>query len=170
MLLTSAGVISAIAIINAVYPAITRSTGALSSASSTVDARIRTNISIIHAVGELNASSTPVWVDTNSNSLFDFFVWVKNVGDSRIATVSETDIFFGQAGDISRIPFDDTGSVYPSWNFTIEGNTEWSIGTTVKMTVSFDDGCPSACTKPAGSYFVKVITPNGVTSQHYFGT
>ena len=79
-------------------------------------------------------------------------------------------IFFGQAGDISRIPFDDTGSVYPSWDFTIEDDTEWSIGTTVKVTVSFDDGCPSACTKPAGSYFVKVITPNGVTSQHYFGT
>lgn len=170
MLLTIAGVISAIAIINAVYPAITRSTGALSAASDTVDQRIRTNINIIHALGEHNASTTPQWVDTNNNSLFDFFVWVKNVGDSRISTIDETDLFFGQAGDITRIPYDAAGSAYPSWSYTIEGDTEWSIGTTVKVTVSFDDGCPSACTKSTGSYFVKVITPNGISSERYFGT
>jgi archaeal flagellar protein FlaG len=170
MLLTIAGVISAIAIINAVYPAVTRSTGALSSASDTVDERIRTNINVIHALGEHNASTTPQWVDTNSNSLFDFFVWVKNVGDSRISTVGETDVFFGQAGGITRIPYDDAGSSYPSWSYTIEDDTEWSIGTTVKVTVSFDDGCPGSCTQPTGSYYVKVITPNGVSSERYFGS
>ena len=167
MLLTIAGVISAIAIINAVYPAITRSTGALSSASSTVDERIRTNVETIHAVGELNASSTPEWVDTNSNSLFDFFVWVKNVGDVRISSVIETDVFMGQVGDVERVPHENDASGYPRWSYVIENDTEWAIGSTVKLTISFDDGCP-ACIKPTGTYFIKVITPNGVATEHYF--
>ena len=168
MLLTIAGVISAIAIINAVFPAVTRSSGALASASGTVDERIKTNVKVVHAIGELNASSTPEWVDTNSNALFDFFVWVKNVGDSRIGSVTESDVFLGQPGGIARIPYG--GVVYPNWSYSIEDDTEWAVGTTVKIVVSFDDGCPASCTQPAGTYFVKVITPNGVSTEHYFGT
>ncbi len=169
MLLTIAGVISAIAIINAVYPAITRSTGALASASSTVDEKIRTNVAVVHAIGELNAAPTPVWVDTNSNSLFDFFVWVKNVGDARIPAVKESDVFLGQVGAIEHVPYvDDAAGAYPQWSYAIENDTEWSIGSTLKVTIAFNDGCPASCLKPAGTYFVKLVTPNGVASEHYF--
>ena len=96
MLLTIAGVISAIAIMNAILPAVSRSTNAVTTASNTVDERIKTDISVIHAVGELTATSSPGWVDTNSNSRFDFFVWVKNVGDRTVDLINETDVFFGQ--------------------------------------------------------------------------
>ncbi len=168
MLLTIAGVISAIAIINAVYPAITRSTGALASASSTVDEKIRTNVQVIHAVGELNASSTPAWVDTNSNQLFDFFVWVKNIGDARIPSVVETDVFLGQEGSIERVPYTDDATGYPRWSYIVENDTEWAIGSTLKLSISFDDGCPSSCFKASGTYYVKVITPNGVATEHFF--
>ncbi len=167
MLLTIAGVISAIAIMNAVYPAVTRSTGAVASASDAVDERIKTDISVIHAVGELNASSTPTWVDTNSNGYFDFFVWVKNVGNITVDLVAETDVFLGQPGDIERVPHETDTAGYPRWSYTIENGTEWGVTGTIKVTVSFDDGCPS-CIKPSGTYFVKVITPNGVSAERYF--
>jgi len=166
MLLTIAGVIAAIAIMNAVYPAVTRSSSALTAASGSVDERIRTNIEIVHVVGELSSTST--WVDTNSNDLFDFFAWVKNVGDARIVAIEETDVFFGQPGGIERIPHADyAGSSYPQWSYVVENGTDWSRTATIKITVSFDDGCPS-CTKPTGTYFMKVITPNGVSNEHYF--
>ena len=166
MLLTIAGVIAAIAIMNAIYPAVTRSSSALTAASSSIDERIKTNIEIVHAVGEL--SSTSSWVDTNSNNLFDFFAWVKNVGDARVVAVDETDVFFGQPGGIERVPYtDDAGSSYPQWSYSIENGSEWSQAATIKLVVSFDDGCPS-CSKPTGTYFIKVVTPNGVSNEHYF--
>ena len=166
MLLTIAGVIAAIAIMNAIYPAVTRSSSALTAASSTVDERIKTNIEIVHAVGELSSTST--WVDTNSNSLFDFFAWVKNVGDARVVAIDETDVFFGQPGGIERVPYtDDAGSSYPQWSYSIENGSDWGQAATIKLVVSFDDGCPS-CSKPTGTYFIKVVTPNGVSNEHYF--
>ena len=168
MLLTIAGVIAAVAVMNAVYPAVTRSSSAVASASGTVDERIRTNITVVQSVGELDSSS--VWVDTNSNSLFDFYVWSKNVGNIRIPAIAEVDIFFGQPGGIERIPYeDDAGGGYPQWSYTLEGGaTEWGIASTVKFDIKFDNGCPSACTKPTGTYFIRVITPNGVAAESYF--
>ena len=83
---------------------------------------------------------------------------MKNVGDRTVDLVSETDVFFGQPGDIARIPHaDDAGASYPQWDFSVENANEWSESTTIKVTVTFEDGCPS-CIKPAGNYFVKVIT------------
>ncbi len=173
MLLTIAGVIAAVAVMNAVYPAVTRSSSALSSASSTADERIKTNISVVQGIGELNSAGN--WVDTNSNSLFDFFVWSKNVGDIRIPAIEETDVFLGQpsataaADAIKRIPYTaDAGGTYPQWSYAIENGSDWSPANTIKITVSFNDGCPGACTKPTGTYYVRIITPNAVTSELYF--
>ena len=168
MLLTIAGVIAAVAVMNAVYPAVTRSSSAVASASSTVDERIRTNISVVQSVGELNSSSA--WVDTNVNTLFDFYVWSKNVGDIRIPAVNEVDIFFGRPGGIVRVPHvDDAGGTYPQWSYTFEGGaTEWSIASTVKFDIKFNDGCPSTCIQPTGTYFIRIITPNGVAAESYF--
>ena len=168
MLLTIAGIIAPVAVMNAVYPAVTRSSSAVASASGTVDERIRTNITVVQSVGELDSASS--WVDTNSNSLFDFYVWSKNVGNIRIPAIAEVDIFFGQPGGIERIPHeDDAGGGYPQWSYTLEGGaTEWGIAKTVKFDIKFDDGCPGACTKPTGTYFIRVITPNGVAAESYF--
>lgn len=165
MLLTIAGVISAIAIINAVYPAVTRSTGALASASGTVDERIRTNVSVIHAVGELSSTST--WVDTNGNGYFDFFVWVKNVGEAKIGGIDTSDVFFGQEGSVERVTYTTSTSTTPRWTYSVEGGGEWVAGATVKITVAFNDGCPT-CYKAPGTYYIKIITPNGVSTEKYF--
>ena len=167
MLLTIAGVIAAIAVMNAVYPAVMRSSSALSSASNTVDERIRTGIAVVNAVGEIDSGGS--WVDTNSNSLFDFFVWTKNVGDVRIPAVEEVDVFFGQPGEITRVPHvDDAGASYPRWSYAVENGSEWGVASTIRITISFDDGCPGSCIQPTGTYFVRVVTPNGVSTEKYF--
>jgi len=167
MLLTIAGVIAAVAVMNAVFPAVTRSSSALTAASSTVDERIKTNISVVQSVGELDSGGS--FVDTNSNSLFDFYVWVKNVGDVTVPAVNEVDVFFGEPGSIVRIPYtDDSPSTYPNWTYAVEGGGDWDVSSTVRIEVRFDDGCPGACSQPQGTYFVRVVTPNGVPAESYF--
>ncbi len=168
MLLTVAGVLSAIAVINVVYPAVTRSSGAVSSATARVDDRLKSSVEIIHAVGELNASST--FADTNGNGRFDFFIWVKNVGDSRIDAETDSDLFLGLKGDFTRIPHESEveSSVYPRWSAGFENNvTEWSPRSTFKMTVTYNS--PPDTTPATGSYDVKVIIPNGISDEHFFG-
>ncbi len=172
LLLTVAGVIAAVAVMNAVYPAVTRSSSALSSASGNVDERIKTSVSVVQGLGELNSSGT--FVDTNSNSLFDFFIWVKNVGDIRVSAIEESDVFFGQPGaaaahTVKRVPHtSDAGGTYPQWSYAVENGTDWGPANTIKVTVAFNDGCPGACSKPAGTYYLRFITPNGVSAEHYF--
>jgi flagellar protein FlaG len=167
MLLTIAGVIAAVAVINAVFPAVMRSSSALTTASGNVDERIKTNISVVQSVGELDTGGS--FVDTNSNSLFDFYVWVKNVGSVTVPAPEESDVFFGQPGSIVRIPYvDDSPGTYPNWTYTVEGGGDWDVASTVRIEVRFDDGCPGACSQPQGDYFVRVITPNGVATESYF--
>lgn len=167
MLLTIAGVIAAIAVMNAVFPAVMRSSSALTTAGSTVDERIRTNVTVVQSVGELDSGGS--FVDTNSNSLFDFYVWAKNVGDITVASVAESDLFFGEPGAIQRIPYvDDSPGVYPNWTYAVEGGGDWEVASTVRIEIRFDDGCPGACTQPQGTYFIRLVTPNGVASESYF--
>ena len=78
ILLIVAAVVSVSLVINAVYPAITSSSGALSSASTRMNERLRSEVQIIQAAGELDSDGN--WQDTNSNTYFDVFVWVKHRG------------------------------------------------------------------------------------------
>ncbi len=167
MLLTIAGVVAAIAVMNAVFPAVTRSSSALTTASSTVDERIRTNVSVVQSVGELDSGG--LFVDTNSNALFDFFVWVKNVGDVTVPAITNADVFFGVPGSIVRIPSSiDSPGTYPNWTFAVEGGGDWEVASTVRLEIRFDDGCPGACLKAQGTYFVRLVTPNGVATESFF--
>ena len=123
ILLTIAGVVSVMVIMNSIYPAISRSTSAVADAAGSAGDRIRTQLSIIHAAGELDNSG--VWNDTNGDGDFDVFIWVKNVGDSRILAIEAVDIFFGVEGAFKRYPYvDDAGGSLPYWTFQIENDTD----------------------------------------------
>ena len=161
-MLTIAGVAAAGALINAVYPAISRSSGAVVSASATIDDRLKSDISIVHVVGELDAAG--VFDDTNGNAKFDFFLWVKNVGDTRIFSIDQTDIFIGQKGEVERIPHETEieAGIYPRWGYSIENATEWGPKATLKITVTYD------ATQSQGNYDVKVIIPNSVSDEDFF--
>jgi len=160
-LLTIAGVVCAVFIFNAVYPAVNRSSGAIVSVAGKIDERIKTQVRIVHATGELDKDG--VWQDTNGNGYFDVFLWVKNVGASRIVAIEESDVFFGKEADFVRIPYEgDAGGNFPRWSWELENDTEWKPTATIKITIHFSSALAS------DSYFVKVIAPNGVSDECFF--
>ncbi len=143
VLLLIAGVVCSMVLLNAVYPAITGSSGAIVDAASKIDDRIRSNVAIIEM----------------SNSGSDFYAWIKNVGASSIGGVSSSDIFFGPQGNFARIPYG--GSIAPYWEYVIENDTRWGPSATLKITVHYT-------TTPSGEYYFKAVIPNGISAEDYY--
>jgi len=120
--------------------------------ADTIDDRMKSQISIVHA--------------TNSEDRKTIYIWVKNVGSSRIITVENSDIFFGQEGNYSRIPYTtEVSGVNPCWNFTNENSGSsvfWLPSETIKIIITYDSD------PGAGTYYLKVIIPNGISDEYYF--
>jgi hypothetical protein len=126
-----------------------RSSQAMVSMAEQVDERMKSRISIVHAANSANRTSV--------------YLWIKNVGTQRIVNVRESDLFFGQSDNFSRIPYaDDAGGSYPQWTYIIENDTEWQTSATLKITIiySVDPG--------TGTYYAKFIIPNGISDEYYF--
>ena len=115
-----------------------------------LDERIKTDICIVHAAGDGDVT---------------VFVWVKNVGTTEIAVPERSDVFFGQTGDVLRIPYtEEAGGTFPYWEYEVENGdgSHWQPASTVKLTLTFSSA-------PAeGYYLVRVVTPSGVIRDHYF--
>lgn len=136
---------ASIAIFNGLYPAITQSSSAITNAASKVSDRIESRIEII----QVTDNSTVV------------YLWVKNVGTSRIDVISRSDIFFGPEDDFGRITYG--GGTPPYWDYQIEGgHSQWQQAVTVKVTLN----PVSALT--SGNYIVKMVIPNGISDQTIF--
>ena len=148
-ILIIAGVVCMIFVFNSVYPMINRSSAAMISMTDTIDDRMKSRISILHAA--------------NTASRQTVYLWVKNVGTTRIVAIEESDVFFGPSDNFSRVPhLGDAGASYPRWEYTLENDTEWLSSATLKITISYD-------TDPgAGTYYGKVIIPNGISDEYYF--
>ena len=160
-LLIVASVVSAVLVINSVYPAIVRSGNSLTRIATKLDERIESQIKVVYATAELDSSGT--WQDNDSDSRFDVDVWVKNVGASRIVGIDESDVFFGTDGDFTRIPYStDAGGAYPQWDYSVENGTEWLSTVTLKLSIEY------TATKSSDEYFVKVIAPTGAYDDLYF--
>ncbi len=148
-LLMIAGVVSAILIFNSVYPMLNRSSQAMVSMADTVDDRMKSRISIVHAA--------------NESDRLTIYIWVKNVGSSRIVVIEEGDLFFGQENDFDRIDHEDyAGGGFPRWNDSVEGGGEWTTGKTLKITITYNAD-PGAAT-----YLVKMVIPNGISDEFFF--
>jgi hypothetical protein len=114
-----------------------------------VDERMKSRISIVHAANSANRTSV--------------YLWIKNVGTQRIVDIGASDLFFGQEDDFDRVPYvSNAGDSYPRWIYSLENDTEWQTGATLKVTIlySSDPG--------AGTYFAKFIIPNGISDEYYF--
>jgi archaellum component FlaF (FlaF/FlaG flagellin family) len=146
-LLIIAGVVSAVVLYNAVYPAIIQSGDALTGRQRRIDERINSQIEIIHAVP---------WGVCNVDTVY---VWVKNIGSSRIAAVENCDVFFGPEGNFSRISY---GTGDSRWTYQVENGTEWNPTATLKITIEYVNQLGDE------RYFVKVVLPNGVSDEYYF--
>ena len=147
ILLIVAGVVCSMVVVNAVYPLITRTSGAITDSVSRIDDRIKSNIEIIQ-VSDENA---------------DVYVWVKNVGTSNIGAIDTSDIFFGLEGNFARIPYSETPITKPYWNYTLENDSKWVPTATLKITIYLDSA-------PSGTYFVKVVIHNGISDEQLFST
>ena len=141
--LVIAGVLSAIFVYNAIYPAIVQSGDAMTSMERRTDERLKSQIEIIHA----------------AESGSDVRMWVKNVGALRIAAVEACDLFFGPEGNFSRIPF---GTGNPHWEYAVENDTEWNPTATLRITIVGYSPLAS------GRYFAKMVLPNGVSDDFFF--
>lgn len=148
-LLIIAGIVCSIFLFNTVYPMVNRSSAAMVSMSDKINDRMKSRVNIVHVA--------------NTADRLTVYLWVKNVGSSRILAIEETDLFFGEEDDYNRIPHvDDAKGAYPYWTYMIENNTEWVGGATLKITITYE-------TDPGtGTYYAKVIIPNGIADEYYF--
>lgn len=148
-LLIIAGMVATIFIFNSVYPAVGRSSAAMISMSDQINDRMKSRISVVNAA--------------NSADRKTVYIWVKNTGSTQITDVAKLDVFLGPDGNFQRIPYSaDAGGSYPQWTYTIENSSEWGISATIKITVNYsvDPG--------AGTYFTKVVIPNGISDEFFF--
>ena len=147
VLLIIAGVVCTMVIVNAVYPMITRSSGAIIDTANKIEDRIKSQVEIIGTADDDN----------------DVYVWIKNVGASSIGSIDQCDVFFGPEGNFERIPFGDAGADKPYWNYIIENNSKWTPTATVKITIYLNSA-------PSGNYFIKVVIPNGIADEKIYST
>lgn len=148
-LLIIAGIVCAMFLFNSVFPMVNRSSQAMVSMTEKIDDRMQSRINIVHAANSENRTAV--------------YIWAKNVGSSRIVTIEESDLFFGLEDNFGRIPYTaDAGGSYPQWEYSIENGTDWLAGVTVKFTITYssDPG--------AGTYFIKVVIPNGIADEYFF--
>lgn len=141
-LLVVAGVISAVLVFNAIYPAIAQGSDAMTSMGHRIDERMQTQIQVVEAA-KLNNS---------------VMIWIKNVGTARILAPESSDLFFGPQGNFSRIPY---GTGTPSWTFAIENDTLWNPSATLRVTIIYSSPPPS------GTYYVKMVLPNGISDDYF---
>lgn len=161
-LLIVVGMMMALMLFNTAYPAVLEGGNAITSMARRADQQMRSQISIIHAASELDGSGW--WQDTNGNGQFEVFIWVKNIGATRINPIESLDVFFGPEGNFTRVPHESqAGGSFPNWSANLENGTEWSPTTTLRIAVHY------ALPLGTGRYYAKVITPSGVDAEYFMG-
>jgi archaeal flagellar protein FlaG len=152
VLLIIAGIVCSVFLFNSVYPMINRSSAAMTSMTDKIDDRMKTQIDVVHAASSADGKTV--------------YIWIKNVGASRIPAIEQSDVFLGPEGNFMRIPHQDTAEgAYPRWSYGIENGDEWGPGTTIKVTVVYDPLLPAP---DPGTYFIKIVIPNGIEAEYYF--
>lgn len=154
--------ILAVMLFNVAYPAIVESSEALDSMANQAEDRLRSDIAVIHATAELDSDGW--WQDTDLNGFFDVFAWVKNTGTRRLIGIERMDVFFGPDGNFTRIPHQsEAGGLYPHWTWQIENGTDWNPTGTLRITLHYQVSLTQ------GRYYLKVVLPNGIDDEYFFG-
>ena len=149
-MLTIAAIVAIVAVVNAVLPSVSRTSGALISASGAVEDRIASQIEIVHATGQ----------DADPEAE----IWIKNTGASTVDAIDRVDVFFGPDGDFQRIAAGaDSTCTAPCWYYEIENALAWEPTATLHITVKDDTDLASGTT-----YYIKIVTPNGIADSKFF--
>ena len=73
-------------------------------------------------------------------------------------------MFFGPSTNFQRIPQGDAGCAAPCWLYTFENSTAaWEPTSTVGITIHTGSNLVTGTT-----YYVKVVTPNGIADSKFF--
>ena len=145
-LLLIASIIAALALINAVIPAMGKSASALATANSQTADRIKTDIEIIHATGD-DAGEV-------------ITVWAKNVGSKVIKPVTSSDIILTTPSTVASLPY-VSGCTSECWDYSLEGGaSEWTQWVTVKFTLK--------TTVSTGLYTITLSSPNATSASKDF--
>lgn len=161
-LMITASMIMVLMLFNIAYPAIIEGGDSITRMASRAQDRMNSGISIVHATSELDSSG--YWNDGSQLGDFEVFVWVKNIGITRITGLPSMDVFFGEQSDFVRIPHQSTaGGAMPYWVAEIEGESDWNPSSTLKITIHY----PSELV--VGRYFIKITTPVGVSDDYFIG-
>ncbi len=146
-LLIIASVVAAVALINAVIPALGKSSGALVTANANASDRIKTDIEIVHVTGD-----TVTKVVT---------IWVKNIGFTNIDDITASDIFLDTPSSLSRLSY-TSGCVSDCWDYAFEGGaTDWKQTETVKFTLTLSS-------LATGIHSVRISVFNGESADKDF--
>lgn len=92
--------------------------------------------------------------------------WVKNIGQSYIATgdIKNFNVFFGPTGSAMLVLFN--GTSLPSWNFTlvnaVSSQTPFNPGYTLEIRIFLP------YTLTSGDYYLRVVSNNGASADYYF--
>jgi len=152
-ILTIASIICAFGFVSAVYPSVISAGDPIMSRTDSMGDQIMTDIEILHEA--TGAEGTEI------------HIWVKNVGCKEISSgvISESDLFFGEAGNFERIPYDKNETLVPGWNYLIEqdGDDNWGKGETLRIKIK-----PADLPATGDKYFIKFSTYNGVSEEAYF--
>lgn len=146
IILLLAGVVCAMAVFGAVYPAITSTGSSILSMASKVSDRVGSEVEIIAVAGQAD----------------NMTVWVKNVGSTTLGGYESCDVFFGPEDNWTRISYEEAGSPAPCWTCAVEGDTRWGPGATLKITICVPEPLES------GRYMVKVVTPDAIYDKKTF--
>ncbi|MCH7737502.1 MAG: hypothetical protein IH872_08900 [Chloroflexi bacterium] len=142
-----ASVVATLALINAVIPALGKSSSALVSANAAASERIKTDIEILHATGDISAKTVTFWV--------------KNIGATTIKDIAVSDIFLDTPSSVSRLSY-TSGCSSDCWDYAMEGGaTVWKRTETVKFTITLSS-------LSSGVYSVRVSVFNGVSADKDF--
>ena len=145
-MLVIASVLAALALINAVLPAMGKSAGALVTANKSAAERIKTDIAIVHASGDATNDKVTVWV--------------KNIGTQIIRPVKSSDVILTTPTNVLRLPY-VPGCTSECWDFFIEGGgANWIQAITVKFMIN--------TSVDTGNYNVSVAVANAVEAHKDF--
>ncbi len=155
-------VVASVVLFNAFYPAVLESSDAMISMKSRVDERLKSQVEIVHASGELDSGGA--WQDVNGDGRFNVFLWAKNIGAVRIAAIERTDVFFGPEGNFARIPHEsEAGGNFPYWSWSLENDSDWNPTATLEITIHYSSALST------GRYFGKIVAPSGVADEYLMG-
>ena len=141
-----AAVVAAVMVVNTMLPALGRSTSAVLSSSTAASDRLKTDTEIIH-----------VATDT---ATFKVYAWIKNTGATEIIAIDSGDLFYKTSTTFDRLTY-NASACTDCWSYSIEGDTIWRPGTTIKITVHLT-------TLASGDYLVRFITHNAVSAEKEF--